>query len=217
MTSYTLQKKAAPGLDPAAAAAPEPDALAPDAAAKHEWAGDLYENDDVSDPAAAFASFSGVEGEQAWLDRHDDGTLVGWVRDADGSVYRYTDADAWAIDVQDAGMERTDAEQDAAAPEDAEGALVEEDPTGAAPDDLAAEGPAAEAPAAEDAPLEEPAVDAPPAGDELGDGDPLDDLADQEDAEPDPDDEEDEEDAPPFQAKSFRHASGVGRIHISPR
>lgn len=219
MTSYTLQKKAAE-LDPAAAdpTAPEGD---PAEAQVHEWAGDAYEEDDVSDPAAAFASLSGVAGEQAWLDRHDDGTLVGWVRDADGTVYRYTDADAWAIDVEDAGMQRTDGEQSAPA----EGEATDAEPVDGEPTD---EAPAA--PALDDATADAPPVDTEPepspADAPGGDGEPLDDLAAEEgaaaapdaDADPqDPDDDEDDERELPFQTKSFAHASGVGRIVVTPR
>lgn len=73
--------------------------------AQHEWAGDLYEEGDQSDPAEAFARFRGASGESAWLDRAPDGTLTGWIQDADGSIYRYTDADAFAVDVDHAEME----------------------------------------------------------------------------------------------------------------
>jgi len=210
-----LQKKAAPGPDPAAADQTDPTAGATDEAQVHEWAGDAYESDDVSDPAAAFASFSGVDGEQAWLDRHDDGTLVGWVRDADGTVYRYTDADAWAIDVQDAGMRRTDEEQDAPADGDAaEGESVEGEPVDAAPADAAP----VDDPAAAAAPAD---LDPAAADETIADGEALDDLAAEEDADlaADPSDplEDDEEEDPPFQTKSFAHASGVGRILVSPR
>ncbi|MEU5181139.1 hypothetical protein AB0G49_13915 [Streptomyces longwoodensis] len=71
------------------------------------WAGDAYDEGDESDPGQAFAAFSGQSGEQAWLDKAEDGTLTGWVRDVDGQVYRYSDPDAWAIDVDDAGMAQT--------------------------------------------------------------------------------------------------------------
>lgn len=72
----------------------------------HEWAGDVYEDGDETDPQDAFASFQGQSGEQAWLDRADDGTITGWVRDADGTVLRYSDDNAWATDVDDAGMQQ---------------------------------------------------------------------------------------------------------------
>lgn len=71
---------------------------------KHEWAGDLHEDGDESDPAQAHDWFKGEGGAEAWLDKADDGTLTGWVRDPDGSVYRYSDVDAWAIDVDHSGM-----------------------------------------------------------------------------------------------------------------
>ncbi|HET9656132.1 MAG TPA: hypothetical protein VFP72_12305 [Kineosporiaceae bacterium] len=72
-----------------------------------EWAGDRYEEGDETDPQGAFAAFTGQGGEEAWLDRADDGTLTGWVRDADGSVFRYADPHAWCIDVDDSGMTMT--------------------------------------------------------------------------------------------------------------
>lgn len=71
------------------------------------WAGDQDDTGDETDPADAYVSFTGPGGEQAWLDRHPDGTLTGWVRAGDGTIYRYSDADAWAIDVDDAGMTKT--------------------------------------------------------------------------------------------------------------
>jgi hypothetical protein len=84
----------------------EDEELVEEEVATHEWAGDLINEsvDTPTDPAAAFRTFAGTEGETAWLDRADDGTLTGWVQDADGSIYRYSDADAWAIDVDEAGM-----------------------------------------------------------------------------------------------------------------
>ena len=71
------------------------------------WAGDMYDEGDESDPAAAYSAFTGQNGEQAWLDKAPDGTLTGWVRDPAGQVWRYSDADAWAVDVDDAGMTRS--------------------------------------------------------------------------------------------------------------
>ena len=83
----------------APAAPPERDPEAP------QWAGDLYEEGDETSPEQAFGSFTGQDGETAWLDKDErDGTLIGWLRTADGAVYRYVDADAWAQDVDDAGM-----------------------------------------------------------------------------------------------------------------
>lgn len=92
---------------------------------EQEWAGDLYEDGDESDPGQAFAAFQGGGGEEAWLDRAPDGTLTGWIRDAAGQVYRYSDANAWAIDVDDAQMQRTDGGQPPAEPG------MEEDPAAA--------------------------------------------------------------------------------------
>ncbi|WP_030372329.1 hypothetical protein [Streptomyces rimosus] len=104
------------GADPAAPPPPEPQPPHEDDA--RPWAGDLYDEGDESDPAEAYASFSGQNGEQAWLDKAEDGTLTGWVRDETGQVWRYADADAWAIDVDDAGMAQTGGTANGAAPED---------------------------------------------------------------------------------------------------
>ncbi|MGW1275500.1 hypothetical protein ACWD4V_00890 [Streptomyces tsukubensis] len=71
------------------------------------WSGGMYDEGDETDPSAAFAAYRGSGGEEAWLDRAPDGTLTGWLRDATGQVYRYTDPDMWAIDVDDAQMTRT--------------------------------------------------------------------------------------------------------------
>lgn len=89
------------------------------------WAGDLYEEGTVSDPAQAFARFQGDDTE-AWLDRNEDGTLTAWVQDG-ADVYRYSDPEAWALDVDGAGMQRTD-EAPPEVPDDAE-ELAEEAPT----------------------------------------------------------------------------------------
>ncbi|MEV7512065.1 hypothetical protein AB0O57_29325 [Streptomyces sp. NPDC091201] len=83
------------------------------------WAGDMYDEGDESDPADSFAAYTGSAGEEAWLDQAADGTLTGWVRDSTGQVWRYADADAWAIDVDDAQMTRShggDAPAEAAGP-----------------------------------------------------------------------------------------------------
>lgn len=97
-----------PAVDAAAAPAGAPP-VDPNATPQHEWAGDLVDDrNEVSDPAGAFAHFAGQENEEAWLDKATDGTLTGWVRDADGSIYRYSDVDAWAVDVDDAQMSRSD-------------------------------------------------------------------------------------------------------------
>lgn len=71
------------------------------------WSGDMYDEGDETDPTAAFAAYKGANGEEAWLDQAPDGTLTGWVRDATGQVWRYSDPDVWAIDVDDAQMTRT--------------------------------------------------------------------------------------------------------------
>ncbi|MFI6686612.1 hypothetical protein [Streptomyces sp. NPDC050485] len=93
------------GSDPAAddsgqAPPPEEDDARP-------WSGDMYDEGDETDPANAFAAYTGADGEEAWLDQAPDGTLTGWVRDATGQVWRYSDPDVWAIDVDDAQMTRT--------------------------------------------------------------------------------------------------------------
>ncbi|MER7951959.1 hypothetical protein ABTY59_31670 [Streptomyces sp. NPDC096079] len=71
------------------------------------WAGDMYDEGNETDPDSAYSAYSGVDGEQAWLDRGPDGTLTGWVRDSTGQVWRYTDPDAWSTDVDGAQMTRT--------------------------------------------------------------------------------------------------------------
>lgn len=105
------------GEDPDAA--PEP----PDGDSR-PWAGDMYDEGDETGPETAFAAYTGGDGEQAWLDQAPDGTLTGWVRDSTGQVWRYTDPDAWATDVDGAQMTRThgpdggDGTTDPAAPSD---------------------------------------------------------------------------------------------------
>ncbi|MER6616279.1 hypothetical protein [Streptomyces xantholiticus] len=100
---------------PAPAPAPPDDDSRP-------WAGDMYDEGDETQPDSAFAAYTGSDGEQAWLDQAQDGTLTGWVRDSTGQVWRYTDADAWATDVDGAQMTRThgpeggDSTMDPAAP-----------------------------------------------------------------------------------------------------
>ncbi|MFI9588084.1 hypothetical protein ACIHCQ_41315 [Streptomyces sp. NPDC052236] len=71
------------------------------------WSGEVYDEGDETDPAAAFAAYTGSQGEEAWLDQAPDGTLTGWVRDSTGQVWLYSDAETWAIDVDDAQMTRT--------------------------------------------------------------------------------------------------------------
>ncbi|MER5301316.1 hypothetical protein ABT039_17840 [Streptomyces lasiicapitis] len=100
------------GANPTAPAALPEDDVAPDPGPSQEddarpWSGDMYDEGDESDPSTAFAAYKGAEGEEAWLDQAPDGTLTGWVRDATGQVWRYTDPDVWAIDVDDAQMTRT--------------------------------------------------------------------------------------------------------------
>lgn len=106
---------AAPAASVDPAAPPEGESVAEDPGAapvqpeddSRPWAGDMYEEGDETDPEAAFAAYTGSDGEQAWLDQAPDGTLTGWVRDSTGQVWRYTDPDAWATDVDGAQMTRT--------------------------------------------------------------------------------------------------------------
>ncbi|MFJ4988750.1 hypothetical protein ACIP9H_33740 [Streptomyces sp. NPDC088732] len=114
-----------PADTPAAPSAPQPDdtagAPADDTAANdvpaptddtRPWSGDMYDEGDETDPAQAYAAYTGSNGEEAWLDQAPDGTLTGWVRDSTGQVWRYSDVDAWAIDVDDAQMTRTHSSTD---------------------------------------------------------------------------------------------------------
>ncbi|WP_432104491.1 hypothetical protein [Streptomyces sp. bgisy091] len=73
------------------------------------WAGDEYNEGDETTPEGpeAWCAYTGSGGEQAWLDKASDGTLTGWVRGGDGQVWRYTDPDAWATDVDGAQMTQT--------------------------------------------------------------------------------------------------------------
>ncbi|MET8717348.1 hypothetical protein ABZV52_29730 [Streptomyces sp. NPDC004735] len=96
-----------PPADEEPAAAPEPPADD-----SRPWAGDMYDEGDESDPADSWSAYTGSNGEQAWLDRAPDGTLTGWVRDGTGQVWRYTDPDAWAVDVDGAQMTRTHSQAD---------------------------------------------------------------------------------------------------------
>ena len=110
--TYALEVKELPtGQAPNAAPAPaddpsqqEPQNQRYDAPA---WSGDVYEDGDESTPEESPWPFQGASGEQAWLDRSADGTITGWVRSPDGTVYRYTDPDQWAVEVDDAGMQST--------------------------------------------------------------------------------------------------------------
>ncbi|MFB8026009.1 MULTISPECIES: hypothetical protein [unclassified Streptomyces] len=88
--------------DPGVSAPPDPQP--PHEDDSRPWAGDVYDEGDETDPVQAYASLSGPAGEEAWLDQAEDQTLTGWVRDETGQVWRYSDPDAWAIDVDDAGM-----------------------------------------------------------------------------------------------------------------
>ncbi|MEU9699538.1 hypothetical protein [Streptomyces sp. NPDC047981] len=93
-----------------AAAVPESDA--------RPWSGDPYDEGDETNPADAFAAYKGPGGEEAWLDQAPDGTLTGWVRDETGQVWRYTDPNTWAIDVDDAPMTRTHSQATAGPPDE---------------------------------------------------------------------------------------------------
>lgn len=105
------------GQQPPPAPPPPVDPHANDA---RQWAGDAYNEGDEPQPddASVTSHFGDQNGEEAWLQRADDGTLTGWVRDATGQVYRYSDADAWAIDVDDAGMSPSSGGSTDAAPAD---------------------------------------------------------------------------------------------------
>ncbi|WP_143661270.1 hypothetical protein [Streptomyces pseudogriseolus] len=98
---------AAPYQDQGQGAGQPPELQPPHQDDARPWAGDAYDEGDETDPAQAFASFAGDAGQEAWLDKAVDGTLTGWVRDETGQVWRYADPDAWAIDVDDAGMAQT--------------------------------------------------------------------------------------------------------------
>ncbi len=118
------EEPAAPPQDPAAEApsgeGAEPpaegeqpgDEPEPPADDTRPWAGDMYDEGDETDPADSFSAYTGSNGEQAWLDRAPDGTLTGWVRDGTGQVWRYTDPDAWAVDVDGAHMTRMHSQAD---------------------------------------------------------------------------------------------------------
>lgn len=83
------------------------DPAAPDDVNKPQpFAGDVYNEGDETDPAASFAHLQGPDGTEAWLDHEPDGTMTGWVRTPNGTVYRYSDPAAWAIDADEAGLKR---------------------------------------------------------------------------------------------------------------
>lgn len=102
----------AEGAEPPAESKEPVDAPEPPADDARPWAGDMYDEGDETDPADSFSAYTGSNGEQAWLDRAPDGTLTGWVRDGTGQVWRYTDPDAWAVDVDGAHMTRTHSQAD---------------------------------------------------------------------------------------------------------
>ncbi|MFI6142455.1 hypothetical protein ACIBCC_30215 [Streptomyces griseus] len=107
---------AAPGQGDGAAQPEE--APQPPADDSRPWAGDRYDQGDETDPEAALYGYTGTGDEQAWLDKDLDGTLTGWVRDGTGKVWRYTDVDAWAADVDGAQMTRTHSRADDGEPDD---------------------------------------------------------------------------------------------------
>lgn len=82
------------------------------------WSGDLCETISPTDPAEAYAAYKGtvtdqgVESEvEAWVDRGSDGTIIGWVRQGD-EVWRYTDPEAWALDVDGADLQLVSSDPD---------------------------------------------------------------------------------------------------------
>lgn len=195
-TRFAFSIKALPA-QPASGAPPGPpapsDELQPPA---HDdsrpWAGDPYDEGDETDPASAFAAFTGKDGEEAWLDRAADGTVTGWVRDATGQVWRYSDEAAWALDVDGAQMQRTSTKPGSSDPgADPAGAPGgQEDPAeNEAPNPYADDPAAAETAGSED----DPFADADEEGDELTES-----ATEDPDMEESPDEEEDDEngDAP---------------------
>ncbi|MGC4950912.1 hypothetical protein ACLQ2N_32570 [Streptomyces sp. DT224] len=108
--AYAVKNLPQPAADPAGGAPADPppqEMQPPQEDDARPWAGDVYDEGDETDPAEAYAALSGPNGEQAWLDKAEDGTLTGWVRDETGQVWRYSDPDTWAIDVDDAEMQET--------------------------------------------------------------------------------------------------------------
>lgn len=146
------------------------------------WAGDAYDEGDETDPANAYAAFTGQDGEEAWLDRAPDGTLTGWVRDATGQVWRYSDDSAWVLDVDGAQMQRVST-------------TPGQNPTGDAPTD------GQEAPAEEETPDPYAAETDDPEADPLAD-------ADEEDPDMEESPDEDEDDAPFPGAKKPKQKGG---------
>ena len=148
------------------------------------WSGEVFEEGATSDPAEAFARFTGEDDTEAWLDKNEDGTLIAWVREGD-AVWRYSDVDAWALDVDGAQMQT--AEQ--APPVEGEGAEGEgvEDPEA-----FDAEADPAVDEADPTAAVEDP-TDLP---DEDGDGEDLDNpFADDDDEDEGPDEDPEDPDA----------------------
>lgn len=207
---YAYAVKTLPQPDPAAgdpaAPPPPPEIQPPQGDDSRPWAGDVYDEGDETDPAQAYAALSGPNGEQAWLDKAEDGTLTGWVRDETGQVWRYSDPDAWAIDVDDAGMQETggthgeppaDGGQDPAATDpaatDPGGAPAgDEDPFAfGTADEVVDPATASQDPAADPTAEEDP-------GAETGEEEDPDAELDEEE---DPDSEEDAEDGKPGGAK----------------
>ncbi|MFF4276136.1 hypothetical protein [Streptomyces sp. NPDC001536] len=194
-TRFAFSIKALPA-QPASGAPPGPPAPSdelqpPSHDDSRPWAGDPYDEGDESDPASAFAAFTGKDGEEAWLDRAPDGTVTGWVRDATGQVWRYSDEGAWALDVDGAQMQRISTQPGSSDPgADQTGAPGgQEDPAGSeATDPYAADPAAAETTDSED----DPFVDA----------DEEDELTESAEADPDmeesPDEEDDEDGDAPF-------------------
>ncbi len=230
MTRRTETKSAAAPFAPAAASS-EPSF--DEQVEQHEWAGDLIiDSNEVTDPSMAFAVFQGAEGETAWLDRADDGTITCWVRDADDSVYRYSDPEAWAVDVDDSGMSRmndpgaaadpamtdddsTTDEIDAELPADGDDMADPADPE-LDPDEDGTDPTSPTDPTDPDAPLDDDLTDPSMVDESAEDPTAVDEAIDTADADaqldPDEDPDEDEDDAKlPFgrrQGKSYQLIAG---------
>lgn len=166
-----------------------------------EWSGDLFETDAPTDPSEAYAYFTGEpietdygpEDVEAWLDRGQDGMLVGWVRQGT-RVWRYTDPDLWGLDVDGADMvlKESDDAQVAADVLDA----VDSTAAGAEVDSLEDTDPSTVF--GENEELEDDLVDATVGEKEAPVNEPVDEPAPvEDDQEPDAD-EDDDEDAPPW-------------------
>ncbi|WP_328736548.1 hypothetical protein [Streptomyces bobili] len=92
------------GVEAPAEGEPPADVPEPPIDDARPWAGDMYDEGDEPDPDDAWSAYKGSNGEEAWLEASQDGTLTGWVRDSTGQVWRYTDPDAWAVDVDGVHM-----------------------------------------------------------------------------------------------------------------